>query len=53
MSLRMLNLRFKNPYKLDSYDEDNESKCVSFVFGDLVIHEFDKRKELAPKGKIC
>jgi hypothetical protein len=53
----MLNLRFKNPYKIDSYEEgsedednNNQAKTGSYKFGDLTIYEFDRNKELAPKG---
>jgi hypothetical protein len=51
----MLNLRFKNPYRIDGDDEEDiESTSGSFKFGqDLIIYEFDRRKELAPKGKAC
>jgi hypothetical protein len=50
----MINLRFKNPYKIDKEiaEEHFENDGSNFDFGDIRIYEFDNNNELAPKGNI-
>jgi hypothetical protein len=50
----MLNLRFKNPYKINreiNNDQYVENEEEFFEFEDLRIYEFNYNNEIAPKGK--
>jgi hypothetical protein len=48
----MINLRFKNPYKVNKEidDEHYENDGDYFKFGDIKIYEYDYNNELASKG---
>ncbi len=50
----MINLRFKNPYKITKEvpDEHFENEEEYYEFGNLRIYEFDYNSEVAPKGNI-